>query len=1100
MKLSVILIMLFSFHAYADGYGQQKISLKLKKTEIVDILSTIEKQTNYRFLYNTQLNGLRQKIDLNVQDADLKQVLDQIFANTDLSYQFMQNNLVIIKGIDDNADDVKAIVTGTVTGENNTPLSGVSVQVKGTNKGTTTNAQGIFSINAEPADVLVFSYIGYESQEVVVAGKTEINITLVASNKQLDQVVVIGYGTANKRDLTGSIVKVAGKDIADKPNTNPLASVQGRVAGVSVVNTGELGKEPDLRIRGTISRSQTKPLYVVDGLFNDNIDFLNPAEIESIEVLKDPSSLAIFGVRGANGVIIVTTKRAKAGQLAVNVASTVGFKSITDKIKLTNASDFKTLYDEQRVNQGSEPYDRYNLYTGNTDWIDAISQNGLFTNNNVNISGGTDKNKFYMGVGYIREDGLIKHETLEKYLISINDELKVSKTFKFGFNFNGYRAQQPETQARDFGGAVTATPIVEPFNTEKGVYNRLPSDIGGPQINNPLMMVELTQGTNIQYDYRLVGSVFGEINFLKNFNFKATYYGDLGFGDLRKYTPILNTYDAELNTVSSTSGYNITKVFQSNSTTKKYQQEYLLTYKNQFGDHGLTVLAGFTTNYNSYSETNGEVRQSATGNPIPNDKRFWYLDNFFGDPTTKITAISGGTDVFGNKLPLEWEQATVSYLVRALYNFNGKYMLNASFRRDGSSDISPDNRYQKFVAVGAAWELTKENFMANQHLFDYLKLKASWGILGNQYTQIHYPFYPLLTAGQSAVFGDNVIPGYVPSFIADPNLKWETVDSKEVGIELRVLKNRLNAEINYYNKVTDNLLTNYPGINGQKPGITNAGKISNKGIEISAGWNDKVSNNFSYSISGNITTLHNEVKQLYQDGFEIIDGASRTTAGYPIGYFYGYIQDGIYQDDADKSNSPDASSLGTYGPGDIKFKDINGDGVINTDDRTLIGNPTPKFIYGFSLGVTFKGFDAGIDFQGVSGNDIYRAWGNGASYAVFNYREARLGRWHGTGTSNFEPVLNDNDAINRLSSTYMIENGSYLRIRNLQLGYNFNNISLAKLHIRSFRVFLNGQNIKTFKHNSGFTPEFGGSAISFGVDNGSYPLPAIYSAGINVTF
>ena len=405
-----------------------------------------------------------------------------------------------------------------------------------------------------------------------------------------------------------------------------------------------------------------------------------------------------------------------------------------------------------------------------------------------------------------------------------------------------------------------------------------------------------------------------------------------------------------------------------------------------------------------------------------------------------------------------------------------------------------------FVAFGAAWEMTRENFMSNQKIFDFLKVKASWGILGNQYTQIHYPFFPLLTSGQSAVFGNNIVPAYEPSFIADPNLRWEKVTSAEAGVEFSVLKNRLSMEINYYNKLTDDLLTNFPGLSGQKPGITNAGRIRNRGIEASGTWTDKVGKDFGYSFSGNITTLKNTVLQIYQEGFEIISGPSRTTAGFPIGYFYGYVHDGIYQTIADKLGSPNASALGDYGPGDIKFKDINGDNKIDEDDRMMIGNPTPDFIYGFSASANYKGFDAAIDFQGVYGNEIFRSWGNGASFAVFNYRDARLGRWTGPGTSNWEPALNDQKSINRQPSTYMIEDGSYLRIRNIQLGYTFPSSILSKVNIKSLRVFINGQNLKTFKRNSGFTPEFGGSAISFGVDGGSYPIPAIYSAGINVTF
>ncbi len=483
-------------------------------------------------------------------------------------------------------------------------------------------------------------------------------------------------------------------------------------------------------------------------------------------------------------------------------------------------------------------------------------------------------------------------------------------------------------------------------------------------------------------------------------------------------------------------------------------------------------MGGFITYFNDYSETNGRVRQPATGTPIPYDKRFWYLDNFFGDPASRVSGISPGDDIFGNPKPLQWEQATVSMLFRALYNYKGKYMLNASFRRDGSSEISPANRYQNFIAVGAAWQMTEEDFMKDLTIFDFLKVKASWGILGNQYVDVHYPFYPQLVSGATAVFGNNLIPAYTPAYLADPNLKWETITSMEAGVEFSTLRNRLRVEANYFNKLTKNLLTIFPGIQGNKPGITNAGEVQNNGLEVSATWSDKLTNKIGYTISGNITTLNNKVKSLYKPGFEIIDGASRTAEGYPIGYFYGYEVEGIYQSYADKLKSPVASSLGDYGPGDLKFKDQNGDGVIDDKDRVKIGNPTPDFIYGFSLGADYNGFDLGIDFQGVYGNEIYRAWGNGSTFAPFNYRADRLGRWTAPGTSNWEPAPTGH-SINLQNSNYMIEDGSYLRIRNVQLGYNFKPSSLAGVKIKALRVFVNAQNLKTFKRIQGSLPNLG---------------------------
>lgn len=1086
MKLTAVLTLFFTLNVAASGFGQDKISLRVKNTAIEGVLRTIEKQTNYRFLYNNNLEDIREKVSLNVKDASLSEVLSLVLEKTRLLYQEMDNNLIVIKE-DPNAP-VEVTVQGKVTGEGGLPLAGASVQEKGTTTGTTTNNDGNFTLTVSSANAtLVISSIGYEQQEVALNGRTDITVALVTSTKVIDQVVVIGYGTASKRDLTGSIVKISGKEVADKPNINPLASLQGKVSGLSVVNTGELGKEPDIRIRGTVSRSQTKPLYIVDGVFNDNIDFINPADIESIEILKDPSSLAIFGVRGANGVIVVTSKRGKSG-VTINLNSTVGVKRLVDKIELTDAAGFKTLYSEQ--NPGFD----YSLYQANTDWQDLISQNGIFNRDNISVSSNTERNRFYMAAGYQYEEGIIKHEKLQRMSLMLNDEFKISKIFKVGVNANAFRSINPNNQ--NFGGALAATPIVDPFNEAQGLYNQLP--IGTAQIANPLRVIEDAKGNLVSHTHRLVGSTFLEAAILRGLTFKATYYADVAYTIARGYTPLVRTWNLANNAVSVEN----TRTSITNQTIKnnKFQQDYTLTYTKKFGDHGLTALAGFSTIFNSYNEVNVRGSQFTTGLslPIPDDKRFWYIDNrVFVDPTS-IVVVDPEKDAFQNFLPYQWEQATVSTLARVLYNYKQKILLNASFRRDGSSEISTANKYQNFWAVGAAWEISREDFMNSQQTFDFLKLKASAGVLGNQYTAIHYPFYPILAAPTSAVFGPAPgvpIPGYTPSFIADPNLKWETITSYEGGVEFAILNNRLSGEINYYNKLTKNLLTNYPAAGGAKPGITNAGEISNKGIELALTWSANAGKDFSYNISANMTTFDNEVKQLYLDA-PIFDAPTRTKVGDPIGSFFGYIVEGVYQDAADIANSP-ASGIGTVNPGDLKYRDVDGNKSITEDDRVVIGNPTPKFIYGFSAGLNYKGFDLGLDLQGVQGNEIFREWGNGAGYATLNYRAARLNRWHGPGTSNFEPIVKD---VGLPASTYMIEDGSYLRIRNVQIGYNFSTSALSKLNIKSLRVFISGQNLKTFKDNSGYTPEFGGRATHFGVDAGSYPVPAVYSFGINANF
>jgi TonB-linked SusC/RagA family outer membrane protein len=904
--------------------------------------------------------------------------------------------------------------------------------------------------------------------------------------------VVIGYGTASKRDLTGSIVRISGKDIADKPNTNPVASLQGKVAGLSIVNSGTPGQEPDIRIRGTVSIGAVKPLYVVDGIFNDNIDYLNPNDIESIEILKDPSSLAIFGIRGASGVIAITTKKAKAGQIVVNLNSSFGAKKLVDKIKMVDAAGFKTLFTEEEANIGITGPDLFDFskWNGNTDWVDAMTRTGVFNANNLSVSGSSEKNKFYMGVGYTTEEGMVKHEKLEKILLSINDEFRVSKGIKLGFTFNGFRQKLPYSSANGLlYDARRVLPITPVYNDAKGAYYDLA--IQSAQITNPVMVLEDNWDKQIRTEYRMVGSVYAEVNFLQNFNFKTTLYGDMSNLDGREYSPIDSVYNPIINQVFIHPGYNRTSVSQANQRWSKFQQDHILTFKKRFGDHGVTAIAGFTTYFQEYRGLFGTVNQSLTGLPIPDDKRFWYVDNGFGDPSTRKSS-SG-----------QWEKATASGLFRVLYNYQSKYFLNASYRRDGSSQISPTNRAKDFYSVGAAWEITKEDFMTKQKIFDFLKLKASWGILGVQNTfGFDYPFYPGLNPGSTAVFGSVIAPAYSLQYEPNRNLTWETVNGKEVGIEFAVLKNRLQGEITYYNKLTKDLMTIVDlGPAGRR--LDNLGKIVNKGFELSATWNDKINKDLSYSVSGNLTTYNNLVKELpsgaKQNASE--ERPNQTEQGYPIGYFYGYVVEGVFQSYADVLKSPVMNLGNNYGPGDLKYKDVNGDGIVDSKDRTKIGNPTPDFSYGGNITINYKGFDLGIDFNGVYGNEVYRFWGSSElPFTKFNYPAFKLNRWHGEGTSNWDPILGDNHTTNRLPSTYGIEDGSYFRIRNLQVGYNFDASKLSKYYIKSLRLFANIQNLKTFKNNSGYTPEFGGTPTSFGIDNGNGPVPIIYTGGINISF
>lgn len=551
-----------------------------------------------------------------------------------------------------------------------------------------------------------------------------------------------------------------------------------------------------------------------------------------------------------------------------------------------------------------------------------------------------------------------------------------------------------------------------------------------------------------------------------------------------------------------------TQVSENDDTYRKFQQDHILTFRKGFGDHNLTATAGITTYYFSHFGRTGVAKPFTIGNalPIPDDKRFWYMTSQFNDPAATI-ASSGQN-----------EYATASVLGRVLYNYKNKYYFNASLRDDASSQIPTQNRHQKFWALGAAWDLTKENFMQDISVIDFLKLKASIGVLGNQTasyldgTQIDYPFYPRLNTGAGAPFGITPYLAANDSYEPSIDLKWETVEAQEIGVELNAFKNRLHFEATYFNKTTKDLMifVDRLSVQGINNILENGGSVRNWGEEFSASWSQTLKKDLTVNIGGNITFLKNKVVSVNDKipagylsrSFQNNGSAeSRTQPGLPIGSFYGYVVEGIYQSYADVLKSPVASAVGAYGPGDLKFKDINGDGVITADDRTVIGNPTPKFTYGTNINVNYKNFNLGIDMGGVYGNQVFRTWGSLESpFQRVNYPKEKLNRWHGEGTSNWTPIISQGHRFNYNGSTYNIEDGSYFRLRNIQLGYNFGQQLIAKAKIKSLRAYVNVQNPKTWKNNLGYTAEFGGGATAFGYDNAGGAIPVVTTFGLNVTF
>ena len=967
------------------------------------------------------------------------------------------------------------------------PIPGANVIVKGTTRGVSTDLDGNFTLDkVSPGDVLEISYIGMETQNVkVVAGRHYLEIALKDDTQQLKEVVVIGYGAAQKRDLTGSIASLKTDAFADRPSANPLASIQGKVAGVQIVNTGRAGQDPEIRIRGTNSINGYTPLYVVDGLFTDNINYLNPQDIESMEILKDPSSLAIFGVRGANGVIIITTKKAKKGQTIVNLNSSVGLKSVEDRVAMTDAEGFKTLYNEDLANKGAAPFD-YTHYQANTDWQDQIFQRAWVYNHNVSIATSGEKGRFYMGAGYTDEEGSIKHEKLTKYTLNLSSDYNVTDYLRFGFQANGSRTLPID--AKGVGTALKAAPIVAPYDTQSGLLNIMPN-FQRAQVWNPLIDVETRANHNKGLNHRLAGNVYGELDFLKYFTFKATLSMDYRIGENREFSPIIWVYNPDTQKRERLTERE--EIKQSKSTTVDTQQDYILTFKRQMGDHNITLTGGLTTNYTERSELsagrNQHVNDIVFGIPENPDK--WWISSISG------TNLPNGSS--------QHHRFTMAYLVRGLYSYGNRYLFNASFRRDGASVFHRlGNTWDNFYSFGAGWVVSEEDFMKNQKVVDYLKLKGSWGVLGNQNTGgRNYPTYPILQSSGSAVFGDRIITGYAPAYLVQ-NLGWEKTYAWEAGAEFRFLGNRLSVEPVYYHKKTKDLIVLLSGIAGAKNSLENLGEIENKGWEFSASWQDqRKESGFSYGVSANLTTIDNKVLSLGRGDNDALyehNSVARTLAGYPIGHFYGYKVKGVYQTYEDIDTSP-ANNIATVKPGDLKFEDINGDGVIDSKDRTMIGNPTPDFTYGFSVNLGYKGFDLTAEFMGAYGNEIYRGWGE-SNYAALNYQAHRLNRWHGKGTSNWEPILDSSRAINQQNSSYYIEDGSFFRFRNVQLGYSLPQEVVQRFKVQKLRFYANVQNLKTWHKNTGYVPEIGGSALAFGIDNGTYPMPMIITYGVNLTF
>ncbi|SJZ54903.1 TonB-dependent receptor [Sediminibacterium ginsengisoli] len=1096
LMMRMIIVMLSVCLQVSAGSFSQSVTLSVKNASLESVLRKVKKQTGYDFFFETRLIRQAGNVSLAVKNQPLTNVLDACFSGQPVAYKIADKTIIVTERESSPAPSAPIppplpplTVKGKVTDEKGNPVEGAGVLVKGSNNGTTTNASGEWELRNVPDNAtLIFSYVGYNTLELPVNGKTSINASLTAVNAPLEQIVVIGYGAQRKRDLTGSITTVKGDDLARMPATNPVASLQGKVAGLTVINSGRAGSSPTVRIRGVNSTNNSDPLFVVDGIFQTNIDYLNPADIESMEVLRDPSSIAIFGLLGGNGVIIVTTKRAAKGKTRVSLQSSVGIQHVTNKIDVTDAAGFKKLYNAQLANLNAQPFD-YTNYTANTDWQSLILRDAVLTSHSLNISNSSDKSTTLLNIGYNNQDGVLKYDNYQKYIVRLNEEIRLNKNIRVGGDLTGFHWIQ-QAPGADLNNALWAAPIV-PIQIDAKTYYSMPS-FQRAQVGNPVAALNRNNKTSINKGYRIVGSLFAEVKFLSNFTFKSSVYTDLGFNNSRSYTPLpfsfVNLGEGTIPTNTTYDQAARTSVTQTQAEFRKYQQDHTLTFdKTISNDHRLTLLAGFTTLYSASTNITGNRRDTLLN--IPNDPAFWYLG--IANASNPGTFGGGGG-----------EDSYMSFLGRASYAFKNKYLLNLTFRRDGTSKFAPDKRWGNFSSVGAGWVVTEETFAKNIKLFDFFKIRAAWGQVGNAMGTGSSLYLPVLNTSSIGVFGNNVYSSVTPAYVPDPNLHWEVVNGTDIGLEFRMLNNRLNADINYYNRTTKDILTfiTLPGSAGSYSYYTNLGNISNKGLEVSLGWRDKIGKDLNYNITANFSYNKNNVESIGNNiTFQLIgnNGANKTETGQSIGYFYGYRQVGVYQSTADLDKVPHmANSL----PGDIAYADVDGDGAITPADRTYLGTPFPKFNFGVNIGLSYKQFDASLEGQGVAGNKVYTQRRT-ATFATLNYETNRLNAWTGPGTSNVEPILDNTRANNFLFSNYYLEPGDYFRIRTVQLGYTFGAKALSNIGVQQLRLYLSAQNLHTFSRTTGYTPEAGlGSPIASGADNGTYPIPAIYSFGLNLTF
>ena len=982
-------------------------------------------------------------------------------------------------------------VSGNVTDENNMPLLGVNVIVKGESRGTTTDFDGNYTVeNISPGDVLQFSYVGFQTQEKTITNQQTVNVVLQTDSESLDEVLVIGYGTQTKKEVTGAVSVVGSQTIEDLNPTRVEQALQGTVPGVNITSTsGSPGSGSTINIRGISTNGDNRPLILVDGNVIEDLSVINPNDIESINVLKDATA-GIYGVRAANGVILITTKSGKFNtDLKVEFDAYTGIQETTRKLPVLNATEYAVIVNEAYAAGGENPpFPNFRNLGEGVDYQDEVFSSAPISDINLSVSGGGDKSRYSVGAAYFNQDGIVGGEksNYDRLTARLNYNLEIIEDLKLnisGIYTNTNRSTLSEnTLGSVLFNAVNMNPNLPVFD-ENGDYT-LAEGLGN-EVINPLAQIANTYNDTEINKISGVGGL--EYTLWDKLTAKTQFQFNYSEVDGKYFSPEVFYGSGKVFNVDRN---NVTENFD---IYRDYTWDNYLTYDDSFGDHNIKYLLGM-----SVFKTTGDL-SSVTGFELPTND---YGSANIAEAAEVQDNYQNGGDTFDSRL--------LSYFSRLQYDYRGKYLFSGLIRRDGSTAFGPENKFGWFPSASVGWVISDENFLDDSKTLNFLKLRGSYGIIGNDRIPA-FRYTSLLNGEGTYVFDNELVFGKAGGALGNPEIKWEKQKTLDIGLDARLFNSRVDITMDYFKKRTEDLLVVSQvsgilgvGAPGASPPVINGGIVENQGFEFSIGYNQMVNDDFKFNINYNLTSLQNEVIFVNSDNGFLTGGSfgigleppSRMEAGQPLGYFYGLETNGIFQTQDEIDNSAEQPNAA---PGDIRYVDQNGDGVIDTDDRVNIGDPIPDFTMGMNFGFTYKNFDFNAYAFASLGNEIVRNYERNQPNT--NRTNSYLGRWTGPGSTDSFPRVTIGANSNNLFSDFYVEDGSYLRLQNIQLGYTLDSDLIANTGVEKFRIYTSVNNAFTLTEYKGYDPSASsGAPIGGGIDQGFYPVPRVYMLGINLKF